>query len=392
MTERVADRARKETQVKPVTADTRQAERVTADSPRRVWLVVGDKLGDNGQVEIIADALGWPVERKSLRVLPQYVLGKPPFKPSLYHIDAAASDPLAPPWPDLVLTVGRRPSMAALWIKEQSGGRTKVLIVGRPRTRLRDFDLIVATPQYRLPGHDNVVRIDLPLMRVNPARVAAAVDAWRERLAGLPRPLTAVLVGGPTKPFVFDADVTANFISALRRTTAGEGSLFITTSRRTPPEVVAVLEANLPENAHLFVWRPDASENPYMGLLGFADRFVVTGDSLSMMIEVARLGRPLAIFPLPVASSVGLSVRMLLARAFQPAPGSGRSTLLTRIGDVFHNMGLVGYAKDTEEVHRRLVAGGFAVMLGHSFTAPRGPVPDDAPRIVERIRGLFNAG
>ena len=374
----------------PVTADAREAERVTAGSARRVWVVLGDKLGDNGQVEIIADALGWPVERKNLRVLPQYVLGKPPFKPSLYHIDAAASDPLAPPWPDLVLTVGRRPSMAALWIKEQSGGRTKVLIVGRPRTRLRDFDLIVATPQYRLPEHDNVVRIDLPLMRVDQARVAAAVDAWRERLAGLPRPLTAVLVGGPTKPFVFDAAVTGGFVSALRRTTGDEGSLFITTSRRTPAEVVAVLEENLPENARLFVWRPDASENPYTGLLGFADRFVVTGDSLSMMIEVARLGRPLAIFPLPVERSAWLAVRMLLARTFQPEPGSGRSTFLTRIGDAFHDMGIVGYAKDTEEVHRRLVAGGFAVMLGQSFTAPRAPVPDDAPRIAERIRALFD--
>ncbi len=357
--------------MEPVVADTQHAERVSAELPRRVWLVVGDKLGDNGQVEIIADALGWPVERKSLRVLPQYVVGKPPFKPSLYHIDAAASDRLAPPWPDLVLTVGRRPSMAALWLKEQSGGRTKVLIVGRPRTRLREFDLIVATPQYRLPERDNVVRIDLPLMRVDPARVAAAVDVWRERLV--------------------DADVTGSFISALRRTTGGEGSLFITTSRRTPAEVVAVLEANLPENAHLFVWRPDASENPYTGLLGFADQFVVTGDSLSMMIEVARLGRPLAIFPLPVESSAWLSVRMLLARAFQPAPESGRSTLLTRIGDAFHNMGIVGYAKDTEEVHRRLVTGGFAVMLGQSFTVLRAPVPDDAPRIAERIRGLFDA-
>ena len=302
-------------------ADTRHVERVSAESPRRVWLVLGDKLGDNGQVEIIADALGWPAERKNLRVLPQYVLGKPPFKPSLYHIDAAASDPLAPPWPDLVLTVGRRPSMAALWIKEQSGGRTKVLIVGRPRTRLRDFDLIVATPQYRLPEHDNVVRIDLPLMRVDQARVAAAVDAWRERLAGLPRPLTAVLVGGPTKPFVFDAAVTGSFVSALRRTTGDEGSLFITTSRRTPPEVVAVLEENLPKNALLFVWRPDASENPYTGLLGFADRFVVTGDSLSMMIEVARL-RPAA-GHLPAAGRAQrLACRPDVARPHLPA-GAG---------------------------------------------------------------------
>jgi hypothetical protein len=127
-----------------------------------------------------------------------------------------------------------------------------------------------------------------------------------------------------------------------------------------------------------------------MGLLGLADQFVVTGDSLSMMIEVARIGRPLAIFQLPIERSAGLSVRMLLARAFQPAPGTGRSNILTRIGDAFHNMGLVGYAKDSEEVHRRLVAGGFAVLLGEAFAAPRDQVPDDAQRIVARIHALFN--
>ena len=46
----------------------------------QVWLVVGDKLGDNAQVEIIAEALSWPVERKTLRFQTQWVTGKPPFK------------------------------------------------------------------------------------------------------------------------------------------------------------------------------------------------------------------------------------------------------------------------------------------------------------------------
>src|SRR5512143_1625776 len=90
--------------------------------PPRIWLVLGDKAGDNAQVDIIAAALGWPCERKRLFFQAPYVLGKPPFKASLYHIDAARSDPLAPPWPDLVITVGRRPAMAALWIQEQSDG------------------------------------------------------------------------------------------------------------------------------------------------------------------------------------------------------------------------------------------------------------------------------
>ena len=51
-----------------------------------------------------------------------YVMGKPHFRASLYHIDRALRA-LEPPWPDLILTVGRRPSMAALWVKAQAQGR-----------------------------------------------------------------------------------------------------------------------------------------------------------------------------------------------------------------------------------------------------------------------------
>ncbi|MCU0895523.1 MAG: mitochondrial fission ELM1 family protein [Rhodospirillales bacterium] len=264
------------------------------------WLVLGDKLGDNAQAEIIAASLGWPCERRSLRFRPEFVLGKPPFKPSLYHLDLARSDPLEPPWPELILTIGRRPSMAALWVREQSGGRTKVVLIGRPKRNIDDFALIIATPQYRLPARGNVVHLDLPLMRADPERIGKEVEAWRDRLAGLPRPLTAVLVGGPTKPFIFDAAVTRSLIELTLRSTEGHGTLYATTSRRTPDAVVGALKVHLPASAGLFAWAPEAGDNPYLALLGFADRFVVTGDSISMMVEVARLGRPLAVFPLPV--------------------------------------------------------------------------------------------
>jgi uncharacterized protein len=355
-------------------------------------MVIGDKLGDNAQVEIVADALGWPVDRKVMRFLPQYQTGKPPFRPDLYHIDRVASDPLEPPWPDLVLTVGRRPSMAAMWIKAQSGGRTKVVIVGRPRRMLRDFDLVLATPQYRLPERENVLRLDLPLMRVDPSRIDAGVAAWQERLATLGRPLTAVLVGGPTKPFVFDAAVARAFLAALRETTGGEGALFVTTSRRTPPDVVAALEANLPSGSRLFRWTPGATDNPYQGLLGLADRFVVTGDSVSMLVEVARLGKPLALFALPVASGPWPALKKRLAGIFQPAAGSGSGGFLTRIGDALYDAGLVGYSREFEAVHRALTGGGFAVPLGQPFGAATSRAPDDVPQVVARIRALFNPG
>ena len=261
--------------------------------------------------------------------------------------------------------------MAAMWIKQQSGGRTKVVIVGRPRRMLRDFDLVLATPQYRLPSRPNVLRLDLPLMRVDPAKVAAGAAAWRQRLSGLARPLTAVLVGGPTKPFVFDAAVARDFLRSLRRTTGGSGGLFVTTSRRTPPDVVEALAADLPPGGEIFRWRADAPDNPYHGLLGLADRFVVTGDSVSMLVEVARLGKPLAIFPLPVSSGLWPRLRKRLADVFQPGAGDGRGGLLTTLGNAAYDTGLIGYSREFEAVHDRLVEGGFAVILGQPFGQPR---------------------
>ena len=102
------------------------------DAPPRVWLVLGDKRGDNAQVEVLADALGWPCERKQLVLEPEWVQRKPRVAASLHHLDLERSSRLEPPWPDLVLTIGRRPSMAALWIREQSGGRTRIALIGKP--------------------------------------------------------------------------------------------------------------------------------------------------------------------------------------------------------------------------------------------------------------------
>lgn len=361
----------------------------------RVWLVLGDKLGDNAQVEIIAGALGWPCERRNLRFRAEYVLGKPRFAPSLYHLDAERSDPLAPPWPDLIVTIGRRPAMAAAWVRAQSGGRTKIALIGRPKRDIADFALVIATPQYRLPARANVVHLDLPLMRADEGRLKAEADAWCDRLADLPRPLTAVLVGGPTKPFVFDAAVARTLLDLARRS-AGEaaGTLYVTTSRRTPADVVAALRDHLPAPGRLFAWSPEAADNPYLALLGLADRFVVTGDSISMMVEVARLGRPLAIFPLPVRRGPATALRQALARRLHPeADGDGSAGLAARVGSGLgqrlYDLGLVGFSRDLTALHDRLFERGLAVRLGKPFSAMAERPPDDLPRVVARIKELF---
>lgn len=359
-----------------------------APSPApRLWLVIGDKLGDNAQADVIAGALGWRTERKRLSFLAPYVTGKPAFRPSLYHIDQAASDPLEPPWPDVVLTIGRRPSMAALWIKQQSAGRSKVVIIGRPRRLLSQFDLVIAPPQYPLPARGNILPLALPLFRPDRAAIAAAGEAWAERLAALPRPITAVLVGGPTGPFRIDAAVMRDFVARILQTTGGAGTLYVSTSRRTPDAVVAALAESLPESAVLFRWSAEATDNPYQALLALADRFIVTGDSASMIVEVAQLGRPLAIFPLPQQASRLAAARAWLAEALQPV-GGGQATALAALGDWLYDRGIALASREFETLWTALISRGLAVRLGEPFPAAPPPPPDDLPQVVARMQAL----
>jgi uncharacterized protein len=368
----------------------RQAEEAPVPEPTpRTWLVLGDKRGDNGQVLMIAKALGWPCERRNLRMLPPYVKGKPRVRPSLHHIDLAHSDPLEPPWPDLIITVGRRPSMASLWIAKQSGWRTKIVLVTKPSGWTSRFDLIVVGAETQMAPLPNVLQVTLPLMRVDEAAVAAAAEAWRPRLADLPRPLIAFMIGGPTGPFVFDDTVTQRLLKSIDQVVAAGGTPYLTTSRRTPDAAIAALEARLPERARLFRWSADAPDNPYMGLLGLADGFVVTGDSISMLVEIAGLHKPLAILELPCGwlGRLDMRRRRLIRRLFNPERVNG--PLGRALVSLLYSLRVINHTRDFNAFYKLLIERGFAVRAGEGLPQPSGEVPDELALVVARIEALF---
>jgi len=339
-----------------------------------LWLVTGDKSGDNAQLLVIAEALGWPYEVRRMIPRKEYKYGKPGFEPSLYHLDMEKSDPLVPPWPELVLTVGRRSAMAAQWIRKQSGGKTKVVLLGRPKKMLSEFALVIITGQFLMPKRDNILSLDLPLMRVDAAKIAKAVKIWQPSFQAMKQPVTALLVGGPTRPYRMDETVIGTLLQQLKKQLAG-GSLFITTSPRTPDAVVDYLQQHKPSDSTLYCWQPDDSNNPYFALLGLADYFVVTGDSLSMMVEIARLRKPLAIFPLPeqggcIAHAIRQAV-MAIRRSLRYLPG-----------------GYFGYIRDLGLAHQYLLDNGLASTVGQPFVSPRGAIEDQLSQVVARIKQL----
>jgi mitochondrial fission protein ELM1 len=360
-----------------------------------VWIVLGDKPGDNAQVRAIEQALPWACTDKHIQVLDPFVLGKPKVGPTLYHIDRGRSDPLEPPWPDLILTSGRRPANVALWIREQSGGHTRIVLVGKPSTRPDDYDLVVYSAENQFPPLANLQAISLPLMRVDEAQIAQAAGEWAPRFQELPRPLIAFLVGGPTGPFVFNPSTTRrllDYIEWIIKETGG--TPYITTSRRTPPDVVAALQAGLPSGARLFAWSADAADNPYRGLLGLADGFVVTGDSISMMVEVIRLRKPLAIFPLALSSLGALdqSRRAFTRWLFRPENSGLAGRLRRGLAGMLYRMHIVTQTRDFTAFHDMLVSKGLAAYASDTLPRPPGArVPDDLGIAVQRIKDLMAA-
>ena len=357
-----------------------------------VWLLLSEKTGDNAQLLALAEALPWPCLIKRIAVRDPYVVAKPRVSASLHHIDPARSDALEPPWPDLVITIGRRMSMVALWIQDQAGGHTKLVLIGASKGLAGRFDLSVVSEQYRLAHRSNLMRITYPLQRIDEAAIAAEAEACRREFEGLARPLIAILVGGSTKAVRFDATVAARLAHDVAELARREqGTLLVTTSRRTPPAVVQTLEHVLPADTILYHWTAENLRNPYRALLGLADRFVVTSDSLSMLMEIARLGRPLAIYPLPASS-------WFARRPFSAPPSTMPGTRRLPEGHsrppaplldtIAKRLATIGRHRDLTAIPQHLVRDGFAVWFGEPFRLDGRRPPDELAEVAARIVAL----
>ncbi len=264
-----------------------------------VWLLYGERRGDNAQVLALARMLGWPFEVKQLRWVADYAVEPREAGISLAGLDRAASDSLAGPWPDIVIGIGFRSAPVSRWIVQQAGGRTLNIRLGRPRTEVSLYDLVITTPQYGLPPGPNVRELPLPLVAPDPAETAAAAQRWRRQFETLPRPWTAVLLGGPTQHMAFDEDVSAQIAAGLQLyAVASSGALLITTSPRSPQFLPDILARAITAPHFLHGWRAGA-DNPYLALLAAADQVIVTSDSISMAADAAAFDKPILVYELP---------------------------------------------------------------------------------------------
>lgn len=288
----------------------------------RCWALSEGHAGMVIQCVGLAERVGIPFQE--LRVLPRrpWTWLPPGWWPAPQMALGPDSDRIAPPWPELAITCGRRSVPYGLMLRRLSGGRTFTVHIQDPQTRLKKFDLVVAPKHDGLRGA-NVIETSGSLHRVTPERLAAAAAKVAAKLESLPRPLVTVLVGGSNSCYQLTPAITAALADDLAELSRRDGiGLAVTPSRRTGADNIAVLRERLAA-VPAVVWDLEG-ENPYFGFLGQADYIVVTPDSVNMATEAAATGKPVFVAELAGGNAKFRAFHQNMRTAGYTRPFAGR--------------------------------------------------------------------
>ena len=266
--------------------------------PHTAWVISDGAAGNERQALALASALDVSARVLALPLRAPWAWFAPRRIPggrlALAPRDRAMFEP---PWPDLAIGCGRSAALLTRMLRDISDGNCYSVQILDPRIDPRHWDAVVAPRHDRLEGA-NVLHTLGSLNPVDDTWLASGREAFPD-FEALPRPRVALLVGGPRRGIEFDAGLSQRLIDSVRSTAQG-GSVLATVSRRTPPVFAATLREALAEFPGVS-WNGDGT-NPYPGLLGWADRIVVTPDSVNMLSEACATGVPVhtaASAPLP---------------------------------------------------------------------------------------------
>ncbi|MBQ7303949.1 MAG: mitochondrial fission ELM1 family protein [Alphaproteobacteria bacterium] len=170
---------------------------------KKLWMLLDSRMGSVGQARGVVSCLDTDkyeiieknLEYTKLSGLPNFLRGK-----TLVGITPESKKQIIAPFPDMVLSISRRTVPVARYIKKQNKN-TKIIQLMHPgKTGLKEFDLVL------VPEHDknkksysNMHYIVGAPHRINANVLQEAQEKWAKEFEHLPKPLTAVIVGGAIK-------------------------------------------------------------------------------------------------------------------------------------------------------------------------------------------------
>jgi mitochondrial fission protein ELM1 len=280
-------------------------------SPSTIWALALPEAGFRSQVIGLAEALRQPFMLKNVNLKKPWSLMPVRFCPFALLGLTAESDALTPPWPDLVISCGRRTVPLALAIKSASGGKTRAVHIQDPKSATPLFDLVIPMMHDGAKG-PNVMHVDTALHRITEEKLREAASYWTPSFSALQRPLVGVILGGSNRTNRFTKYVAERMIALLDQLHHSTGAhIYIVASRRTDDEALQIFDRFSKTASHIRFWKGEG-ENPYLGILALSDALIVTEDSVSMISEALSTGKPVATVPLAgVSKRHGLFIENL---------------------------------------------------------------------------------
>lgn len=227
---------------------------------------------------------------------------------------------IEPPWPTLAIGCGRRAALLTRLLRDWSGGMTQTIQILDPRISSLHFDFVI-TPQHDAKTGSNVIRTIGALNPVDDEWLAEGRAQFAQFVA-CASPRIGVLIGASNRAQRIDDDYCDGLIAHCEALHARvHGSFLVTVSRRTSTQTTGRLRQAFAKLPGMFWAGSQDGDNPYAGILAWADRLIVTPDSVNMISEACATGRPVWTYaPQPIVGK--------LARLHAELIGAGHLRLL----------------------------------------------------------------
>lgn len=274
-----------------------------AAAPTSCWVISDGRRGIENQALGLAEGCArW----RPLKIQTKVLEASATFKTASPKMQLTMrSEPvrygLAMPYPDMVFGCGRQAIAPLIALKKKAGDAIFTVYVQDPRMDTADFDLVVAPEHDGLSG-DNVISMIGAPNRITNTELIAQVLKFQDRLASLPMPRVAMLIGGPSKTHKFSKKAHKQHMKAAQDTIASGRSLLLTTSRRTPDWAIDEYR-QFAESSDLVWFYEGGDPNPYLAFLGAADTILVTEESTNMLTDACTAGK--SVFSLPMSGAPG---------------------------------------------------------------------------------------
>ena len=265
-----------------------------------IWTLTDNRPGNNSQVLGVAQYINYPYKKIKVTYNNFFFLRSIFGNGSSIGFTKDTISLAEEPWPDLIISAGRRAAHFASWVKTRSKISTKLVSIMFPGRRIyNNFDILA------IPKHDNIFKVkhSSKIIRINgaPTYISDSILAqqkaqFSEIFDNFPKPLIAVLVGGDTKKYKYTLQDTYSFlndISFLSKTS--NGTFLLATSRRTSNMMQSILHEGIPNLGHSSIWGRE-NINHYLSYLALADEIIVTGDSITMCSEALSTKKPVYIY------------------------------------------------------------------------------------------------